>query len=331
MALGARLTVSEQKDILRLSKKKMSHRDIAKKIRRSKTVVTNFLRDPDNYGTKKPTGRKPKLDNRSKRLVIRTASNKAITCSKIIKDLSLNVSRWTVNRVIKKSGVLKNKKKKKSPVLTDTHKRARVDWAKTHMTWKSEWQKVIWSDEKKFNLDGPDGFSYYWHDIRKEEQIFSTRSHGGGSVMIWASFGWYGKSELCFIDGKMNAEGYRKVLQNHLLSFGSAIPIDDWVFQQDNAPAHRAKANFAWFKRHKINVLPWPSKSPDLNPIENLWATLVRKVYEGGMQFQTKEDLKKAIVKSWDEIRERELHNLVNSMPNRIFEIINNHGNKINY
>jgi transposase len=111
MALGARLTVSEQKDILRLSKKKMSHRDIAKKIRRSKTVVTNFLRDPDNYGTKKPTGRKPKLDNRSKRLVIRTASNKAITCSKIIKDLSLNVSRWTVNRVIKKSGVLKNKKK----------------------------------------------------------------------------------------------------------------------------------------------------------------------------------------------------------------------------
>jgi hypothetical protein len=68
-----------------------------------------------------------------------------------------------------------------------------------------------------------------------------------------------------------------------------------------------------------------------LNPIENLWATLVRKVYEGGMEFQTKVDLKEAIVKSWDEISERELHNLVNSMPNRIFEIINNHGNKINY
>jgi hypothetical protein len=68
-----------------------------------------------------------------------------------------------------------------------------------------------------------------------------------------------------------------------------------------------------------------------LNPIENLWATLVRKVYSGGKQFLTKEDLKKAIIKSWDEINVSELHNLVNSMPNRIFEIINGNGNKINY
>ncbi|CAF4303451.1 unnamed protein product, partial [Rotaria magnacalcarata] len=58
------------------------------------------------------------------------------------------------------------------------------------MTWNNEWHKAVWPDEKKINLDGPDGFSYYWHDLRKEEEIFSTRSLGGGSVMIWASFGW---------------------------------------------------------------------------------------------------------------------------------------------
>ncbi|CAF4635902.1 unnamed protein product, partial [Rotaria sp. Silwood2] len=81
-------------------------------------------------------------------------------------------------------------KKKHSPALTTTHKDLQLTWAKYHMTWNNEWNKVIWSDEKKFNLDGPDGFSYYWYDLRKEEEIFSTRVQGGGSVMIWASLGW---------------------------------------------------------------------------------------------------------------------------------------------
>ncbi|CAF3728881.1 unnamed protein product [Rotaria socialis] len=70
--------------------------------------------------------------------------------------------------------------KKHSPALTTAHKDLRLSWAKDHMTWNNECHKVVWSDEKKFNLDGPDG---------------------GDSVMIWASFGWGGKSSICFVDG----------------------------------------------------------------------------------------------------------------------------------
>ena len=66
----------------------------------------------------------------------------------------------------------KDEKKTHSPALTTTHKDLRLSWAKDHMTWNNEWHKVVWSDEKKFNLDGPDRFSYYWHDLRKEEEIF---------------------------------------------------------------------------------------------------------------------------------------------------------------
>ena len=96
----------------------------------------------------------------------------------------------------------------------------------------------------------------------------------------------------------------------------------DWIFQQDNAPVHRAKANLTWFKSQKINVLPWPSLSPDLNPIENLWGILTRKVYAGGKQFRSKEQLKTAILKSWEEIKIKQLQALVESMPGRIFEVI---------
>jgi len=43
---------------------------------------------------------------------------------------------------------------------------------------------VIFSDEKKFNLDGPDGCDSYWHDLRKEHLVKPRRNFGGGSVMV---------------------------------------------------------------------------------------------------------------------------------------------------
>ncbi|CAF3604407.1 unnamed protein product [Rotaria socialis] len=105
----------------------------------------------------------------------------------------------------------------------------------------------------------------------------------------------------------------------------------DWIFRQDNAPIHRVKVNLTWLKSQKINVLPWPLLSPDLNSIENLWGILARKVYAGGKQFRSKEQLKTAILKSWEEISIEQLRALVESMPERIFELIKLNGTKTKY
>ncbi|CAF2076253.1 unnamed protein product [Rotaria magnacalcarata] len=149
--------------------------------------------------------------------------------------------------------------------------------------------------------------------------------------MIWASFGWGGKSSICFVDGRMNAKGYREVLKKHLIDIGRCMDGSDWIFQQDNAPIHQAKANLTWFKSQKINVLPWPSLSPDLNLVENLWGTLARKVYAGGKQFRTKEQLKTTIIKSWGESIIEQLRALVESMPERIIEVTKLNGAKTQY
>uniref|UniRef100_T1J174 Transposase Tc1-like domain-containing protein n=1 Tax=Strigamia maritima TaxID=126957 RepID=T1J174_STRMM len=60
-------------------------------------------------------------------------------------------------------------KKSCKPPLTQYHKTDRLAWAQNYMSLKDEWIEVLFSDEKKFNLDGPDGWTHYWHDLKKNQ------------------------------------------------------------------------------------------------------------------------------------------------------------------
>ena len=90
------LTEAEKKTIIKLRKKRLSYRKIAKKIKRSPAVVGKFCKSPSNYGLKKRTGRKKKVSPRDKRLIMRLSSNSAISGAKIASQLSNNVSKWTI-------------------------------------------------------------------------------------------------------------------------------------------------------------------------------------------------------------------------------------------
>uniref|UniRef100_T1IGZ1 Tc3 transposase DNA binding domain-containing protein n=1 Tax=Strigamia maritima TaxID=126957 RepID=T1IGZ1_STRMM len=116
----------------------------------------------------------------------------------IAKNPDFNVSKDTVSRVVKKKKTIVYKKRKVQPVMKNVHKEKRLKWAREHMSWKQEWHKVIFSDEKKFNLDGPDGWAYYWHDLRQDDQVSSKRQQGGGSLIVWGAFSWNGKTNLAF-------------------------------------------------------------------------------------------------------------------------------------
>lgn len=194
-----------------------------------------------------------------------------------------------------------------------------------------DWKKVIFSDEKKFNLDGPDGFRYYFHDLRKEEVILSRRQMRGGSVMVWAAIGHQKKTEIVFGTKHMDSLEYQGIISQEIIGKGQSLAGRGWIFQQDNASIHSSRSTKQFFVDNKVRLLAWPAKSPDLNIIENLWGTLSRKVYAEGKQYDNIDRLKGAIIQCWKSISQTQVQNLYDSIPDRIFEVITKNGGCTHY
>lgn len=316
------------------SQVKVSIRQMALWLNRSRKVVQNFIRLGESYGQKKPTKGNKKLTMRQRQQIIQEAVQNRANATEIRAKLHLPVTSQHVNAILRGSGKVVWRKDKKKPMLKQHHKTARLEFAQAHMSWSSEWDQVIFSDEKKFNLDGPDMCNYYWHGLDKTDDPKGSRNFGGGNVMIWGAFSTKGKVTLCFVSNRMNSESYTDVLEDALVPYLEDVAGESFIFQQDNASIHVSRHSKDWLEARGIPTLPWPANSPDLNPIENLWAILARRVYGPPSQkntFLCSRDLKNKIVLEWDQISTDLLLSLSRSMPNRIFEVILKNGASTKY
>ena len=126
----------------------------------------------------------------------------------------------------------------------------------------------------------------------------------------------------------MTSDKYIQILNNNL------IPLiknsnKNLILQHDNDPKHKANKTTQFLKNNKITVLKWPSCSPDLNPIENVWKIVKEKVNK--CKSKNVEEFIDNILNEWNNFNIEILNSLIQSMPIRIQKVIDNEGDVIMY
>ena len=335
MGRGVGLSREERASIHALSDAGFSEREVAVRVKRSKSAVHNALRARKGSPKKQKTGPKPKISPREERRLISHVRKNRVSANEARIQLQLPVCTRTVQLILHKAEFLEYRTLKKAPKMDALCRQNRIKWCRKYIREDARfWRHVIFSDEKRWCLDGPDAERHYWSDSRIERENFSKRRMGGRSLMVWGAISARGKSKLVMVDGTLDAVQYTEIMEDALMPMISDFygGEDDWVYyQQDGASSHRAIFTREWLMESGITDIEWPAHSPDLNPIENLWGILVSNVYRSNRQFETLEDLKEAIWYVWENIDLSTVRNLLKSMPARVAEVLVKRGGPTSY
>ena len=134
-----------------------------------------------------------------------------------------------------------------------------------------------------------------------------------------------GPGELAVVEECLTADQYVRILEDVMLPSVRAMltPVPQSIYiAMDNAPVHKSHKVKEWLKEHPDVVrIEWPPRSPDLMPIENLWAQMTNN-WNWNL-LRNKENLIAHAHKTWEDIRTSDLfHNLLQSMPQRLKNVI---------
>lgn len=323
------------KTILALYKNNHSYRKTAKAINKSHEYVRYSLKNGISTSKKPKTGRPSLINKRTSRHILRYIKKYPNFKPKtLLNDLKLPFSYHTLLRFIKKAG-FSNKKVIKKPFITSKTKQKRSVFAHHHIHMPKMLDMMIFTDEKRFCLDGVFSGESKWVDPTDQTPKNFKRVNKGyekQSLMVWGAISSLGCIHLQLINGTMNSDSYISLLKGKfkkkvLKMFGE----DGFILCQDNAPCHVSNKLLDFFSESHYDVMNLPPSSPDLNPIENAWAELSRRVYNEGRVFTSKKKLWEVVLKEWEGLEVEYVKKLVYSWNDRLGDVLENIGELTKY
>lgn len=342
--IGMALSEEKRKIVLNLRRQGRSNSEIAEAVGISTRTVRRLVQLMRTKGTTKilkHPGRPRSLSPREERILIRMVLSQPARDSILLaKDLSQQLGREITPRIVRlalyRNG-FRGRKQVKKPRLTARHRQQRLAFAREYAKKPASfWKDVVFSDEAPFRIFPTPSGQWTWRrpgEALEERNLLPTVKHGGGSIQVWGCLTWKGVGWMCRLPQGLDAETYLTILNEelehtirHYFRKGASV-----IFQQDGASVHTARCVQDHLKEKKIRYLPWPPQSPDLSPIENLWADVKHRLAQRKGDITSKDSLWEAIEEEWEATPKETCERLFLSMPSRLQAVIKAKGGATKY
>lgn len=308
-----------------------SNRRIARHLGRSDATIRRCWQEWVNHGRterQEGSGRPRATTEREDRVIVRSALTAPdASLSTIRRVTGTPVTAMTIDRRLSERGLRSRRPLRRLP-LTVAHRQARLQWCRAHSTWNlTDWSRIVFSDESRFELSPDDQRRRVWRrpgqrwDTHLTVVRHTARQPG---VMVWGAISFDSRTPLVVIRDTLTARRYvDEILRPVVLPFLSRTP--GLTFQQDNARPHTARLSTDCLRASP--TLPWPARSPDLSPIEHVWALMSRRLRPS----LDRADLTRQLESVWQAIPQEDIRQLYESMPSRITACIRARGGPTHY
>lgn len=333
----------------------MTHGQVAEALGVSRRTICRWLsrdRGGQTLENKTGRGRKSSVSRVAKIVMAKSVLRRGQSTRKLARRLTASghpISKSTVHRYLRTSLKLKPIRPRLQPKLTELQKRKRLEFAMARRNWTvDDWRRVLFTDESPFELYHPPNRQNdrVWAHCSSEVPPTETVKQPL-KIMVWGMMSYRGLSDLHIIPrGQTVTANYyvEEILSKTATSAmtrkenkgppteAKLLPnMSRAIFQQDGAPAHRARKAQEWCRSHFPAFWEkdeWPGNSPDLSPIENLWAIVQEEINK--MAPATSEGtLARNVRAAWSKISSETLDNLMSGMPDRMLACIREKGGYI--
>ena len=198
-------------------------------------------------------------------------------------------------------------------------------WCREKRWWTTQyqWSKVIFSDESQICI-GQDKHVYVWWKRGEgwRPDLVKGRTDCNFSVMVWGCICYNGVGTLTKVEGNINANKYISILEDNIWPvIVRHFPGNDYLFQDDNAPVHRARSTKEYLARTHLKNMSWPAQSSDLNVIENIWLYIKRKLQVRIHKINSNSDLFRKSFRIWQIIPLTYIRNLYRYFVYFLFDV----------